>query len=213
METSTFDPTRAVVFDLARGQVALDGGGNLLLLPTEVVAAACSQLDATVVRQIGSALGKQAGVRARGRLAQASGVGREGGQAASLEATALEGLTPEALTLESIVEQLGGELSLGGFGALTLERWGQALVARIEGYPLAAQGQELLAGFIESALLVLAEREVTAHPLERTAQSLRFLLCSRAAAAKVKGWQLEGSGWADALVALQSPRHDVGRRL
>ena len=208
METSTFDPTRAVVFDLARGQVALDGGGNLLLLPTEVVAAACSQLDATVVRQIGSALGKQAGMRARGRLTQAAGASREAVQATSLEATTLE-----AMTLEAIVEQLGGELSLGGFGALSLERWGQALVARIEGYPLAAQGQELLAGFIESALLVLAEREVTAHPLERTAQSLRFLLCSRAAAAKVKGWQLEGSGWADALVSLQAPSRDGGRRL
>ncbi|HTV26025.1 MAG TPA: hypothetical protein VMG12_45320, partial [Polyangiaceae bacterium] len=109
METSTFDPTRAVVFDLERGRVALEGGSNLLLLPTDVMATACSQLDASVVRQLGAALGKQAGTRARTRLGQTQGA-----------------------SLEAIVEQLGGELSLGGFGVLSIERWGQALVARIE---------------------------------------------------------------------------------
>src|SRR5690606_30621466 len=154
--------------------------------------------DATVVRQLGSVLGKQAGHRARAGVAQAHGEGRDGLREASLEV---------------VVEQLSGELSLGGFGALSLERWGQALVARIEGYPLGAHGQELLAGFVESALLVLTEREVTAHPLERTAQSLRFLLCNRAAAAKVKGWQLAGSSWSEALVALQAPRQDAGGRV
>lgn len=189
METSTFDPTRAVVFDLARGQVALEGGGSLLLVPTDVMATACSQLDATIVRQLGSALGKQAGSRARPRLPQ-----------------------PGSATLETIIEQLGGELSLGGFGALSMERWGQALVARIEGYPLAAQGQELLAGFVEGALLALIEREVTAFPLERTPQSLRLLLCSRQAATKVKGWLLSGSSWGDALTMLHSARQDVGGR-
>jgi hypothetical protein len=189
METSTFDPTRAVVFDLARGQVALEGGGSLLLVPTDVMATACSQLDATIVRQLGLALGKQAGARARPRLA------------------------PANATLEAIVEQLGGELSLGGFGALSIERWGQALVVRIEGYPLAGQGQELLAGFIEGALLVLTDREVTAFPLERTPQSLRLLLCNRQAATKVKGWLLSGSSWGDALASLQSARQDVGGRL
>ena len=194
---------------MPRGQVALDGGGNVLLLPTDLVAAACSQLDATVVRQLGVTLGKQAGARVRARLGQFQSEGREGTPAAA-----------QSASLETIVEQLAGELSLVGLGALSIERWGQALVARIEGYPLGAQGQELLAGFVESAILVLAEREVTAHPLERTAQSLRFLLSSRAAAAKVKGWQLAGSNWADALVALQSQqqssqpasRRDAGGR-
>lgn len=186
MDTSTFDPTRAVVFDLARGQVALEGGGSVLLLPADVVATACSQLDATIVRQLGTALGRQAGARSRTRLGQAVGA-----------------------TLEAVVEQLGGELSLGGFGVLSIERWGRALVVRIEGYPLAGQGQELLAGFIEGALLVLAEREVTALPLERTAQSLRLLLCSKAAAARVKGWLLAGASWGDALASLQSARHEL----
>jgi hypothetical protein len=185
MDKSTFDPTRAVVFDLARGQVALESGGALLLVPAEVMASACAQLDSTVVRQLGTALGKPAGARVRTRLAQAA-----------------------AASLEQIVEQLGGELSLGGFGSLSVERWGQALVVRIEGYPLAGHGQELLGGYVEGALSASVEREVTALPLERTPQSLRLLLCNKAAGAKVKGWLLSGSSWGDALAALQGVRND-----
>lgn len=190
MDTSTFDPTRAVVFDLARGQVAHEGGGALLLLPPDVLATACAQLDATVVRQLGSALGKQAGTRVRTRLGRAA-----------------------AASLETIVDQLGGELSLGGFGAFTVERWGQALVARIEGYPLAGHGQELLGGYVEGALSASVEREVTALPVERTPQSLRFLLCNKSAAATVKGWLLSGKSWGDALAALQRPKQELGGRV
>ncbi|HWO14602.1 MAG TPA: hypothetical protein VNN80_34105 [Polyangiaceae bacterium] len=190
MDTSTFDPSEAVVFDLDRGQVTLEGGGPLLLLPAEVVAAACAQLDAALVRQLGIALGKQAGARVRARLASVA-----------------------APSLEVMVEQLAGELSLGGFGALAIERWGQALVTKIEGYPLAAHGQELLGGFLEGALLAAVEREVVAMPLERSAQSLRLLLCSRAASARVKTWLGAGGSWGDALAALhQAPRNDVGGR-
>lgn len=190
MDTSTFDPTGAVVFDLARGQVAHEGGGALLLLPPDILATACAQLDATVVRQLGAALGKQVGSRVKSRLGQAASV-----------------------SLEAIVDQLGGELSLGGFGSLAVERWGQALVVRIEGYPLAAHGQELLGGFIEGALAATVEREVTALSLERTQQSLRFLLCNQSAATTVKGWLLSGRNWGDALAALQRPRQEAGGRV
>jgi hypothetical protein len=184
MDTSTFDPTGAVVFDLDRGQVSLEGGGALLLIPAELMASVCGQLEAGVVRQLGVALGKQAGSRVRGRLAQVV-----------------------APSVELIVDHLGGELSLGGLGTLGIERWGQALVVRLEGYPLGAHAQELLAGYVEGALALAVEREVTALPLERTGQTLRLLLCSKAASAKVKNWLLAGGSWADALAAL----HNDGR--
>jgi hypothetical protein len=187
MDISTFDPSEAVVFDLNRGQVTLDGGGPVLLLGADVVAAACAQLEANVVRQLGHALGKQAGARMRARLAALG-----------------------APSLEVMVEQLAGEISLRGFGALALERWGQALVVRIEGQPLGPQGQELLGGFLEGALLASVDREVTALALERNAQSLRLLLCSKAAAARMKTWLLAGGSWGDALTALhQAPKNDV----
>jgi hypothetical protein len=107
-----------------------------------------------------------------------------------------------AASLEQIVEQLGGEISLGGFGSLTIERWGRALVARIDGYPLGGHGQELLGGYVEGALQASVERDVTALPLERTAQSLRFFLCNKSVASKIKGWLLSGTSWGDALATL-----------
>lgn len=186
MDTSSFDPTRAVVFDLERGQVAFEGGAPLLLVPAELVAAICGRLEAGVVRQLGIVLGRQAGGRVRARLGRA--------------------LTP---SLELMVEQLGGELGLAGFGAFSVERWGQALVVRIDGYPLAAQGAELMGGYVEGALLAAVERDVTAVALERSEKTLRLLLCSKAASAKVKSWLLAGSSWADALGALHGQRNEA----
>lgn len=179
MDTSSFDPTRAVVFDLERGHVSFEGGAPLLLLPAELVAAICGRLEPGVVRQLGVVLGRQAGNRVRARLGHA--------------------LVP---SLELMVEQLGGELSLSGLGAFAVERWGQALVVRVEGYPLAAQGQELMGGYIEGALLAAVEREVTALALERSERTLRLLLCSKAASLRVKSWLGAGSSWPDVLAAL-----------
>ncbi len=183
MDISSFDPTKAVVFDLERGQVGLAGGSAMLLLPADIMAAVCGRLDSGDVRQLGVALGKRAGTRVRNRL----------GQSASP-------------SLEVMVDQLGGELSLSGLGTLAVERWGQALVARIDGYLLAGQGQELMGGYVEGALEVAVEREVTALPLERGDRVLRLLLCSKAASVKVKGWLLAGSSWAEALAALHGAK-------
>ena len=163
----------------------------MLLLPADLVTAICGRLEAGVVRQLGASLGKQAGTRIRSRLAQVS--------------------TP---SLEVMVDQLGGELSLAGFGSLSVERWGQALVARVSGYPLAGQGQELLGGYFEGALQTAVEREVTALPLERSEQALRFLLCGKAASSTVKGWLLGGASWADALASLQGAKNGaIGARV
>jgi hypothetical protein len=178
MDTSSFDPTRAVVFDLNRGQVTLNGGAAVLVIPAEILAQVCAGLDVAAVRQFGSMLGKHAGGRVRARLSA--------------------GFVP---TLEVMVDHLGGEMSLAGLGSLVMERWGQALVVRIESCPL-AQGQELMSAYIEAALLAAVGREVTALVLERGASSIRLLLCSKAASTKVKGWLAGGASWADALAAL-----------
>jgi hypothetical protein len=187
MDTSTFDPTRAVVFDLNRGRVTLDQGDSVLVIPAEALAQVCSKLEPSAVRQFGVALGKHAGARVRGRV---------GAQAAP--------------SLETMVNQLGGELSLSGLGSLSIELWGQALVVRVDGCPLGLPGQDLMSAYIESALLAIVGREVIALVLERAAQSSRLLLCSPAASARVKGWLSAGGSWGDALVALhQSPKNDV----
>jgi len=187
MDTSSFDPTRAVVFDLQRGQVTLQGRSPVLVLAAEALAQLCGRLDAVALRQFGAVLGKQAGGRIRERI----------GASASA-------------TLETMVDQLGGEVSLAGLGSLAIERWGQALVVRVEGCPLGAPGYELMSAYVEAALQAAVEREVTALGLERGPESFRLLLCSKAGSARVKGWLSAGGSWGDALAALHhNPRNDV----
>lgn len=184
MDTTSFDPSRAVVFDLNRGQVILDGGAAALVIPVEALAQLCAGLDAAAVRQFGTLLGRHAGGRVRGRLSAA--------------------VVP---TLEVMVDHLGGEMSLAGLGSLVMERWGQALVARIESCPL-AQGHELMSAYIEAAVEAAVGREVTALALERGASSIRLLLCSKAASMKVKAWLVGGMSWGDALATLhQGAKH------
>lgn len=187
MDTSSFDPTRAVVFDLQRGQVTLQGRSPVLVLAAEALAQLCGRLDATALRQFGAVLGKQAGARIRERI----------------------GASPSA-TLETMVDQLGGEVSLAGLGSLAIERWGQALVVRVEGCPLGTPGHELMSAYVEAALQAAVEREVTALVLERGPESFRLLLCGKAGSARVKGWLSAGGSWGDALAALHhNPRNDV----
>jgi hypothetical protein len=109
-----------------------------------------------------------------------------------------------------MVDQLSGELSLAGLGSLAIERWGQALVVRVEGCPLGAPGHELMSAYVEGALQGAVEREVTALLLERGPESFRLLLCGKAGSARVKGWLSAGGSWGDALAALHhNPRNDV----
>jgi hypothetical protein len=189
MDKSSFDPTRAVVFDLSRGQVTLQGRAPapVLVLAAEALAQVCGRLDAAELRQFGSVLGKQAGARIRERLRSAAGT-----------------------TLEEMVDQLGGEVSLAGLGSLLIERWGQALVVRIDGCPLGAPGHDLMSAYVETALLQAVDRELTALVLERGPESFRLLLCGKGGSARVKGWLSAGGSWGDALAALHhNPRNDV----
>jgi hypothetical protein len=181
---ASFDPTTAVRFDLDRGQVSLAGGGPQLLVPADALAQVCSSLEAGTARHFGEVLGKQCGERVRQRLGAAT-----------------------IATLEDMVEQVGGELALGGLGSLSIERWGQALVVRIEGCPLAGQAHELMSAYVETAIRACTGREPTALPLERGHQSFRLLLCHEAVAGRVKAWLSAGRTWGDALAALH---HDAG---
>lgn len=177
MKTPSFDPTRAVVFDLNRGRVTLEGSGAVLL-SADALAQLCADLDPSAVRQLGMLLGKQAGGRIRARIGSSSP------------------------TLEAMVDQLGGEVSLGGLGSLSVERWGQALVVRVESCPLGARAGELMGAFVETALHVVFRRDAKAIVVERNADAFRLLLCSEAAASKVSNWLGRGSSFGDALAAL-----------
>jgi hypothetical protein len=187
MDKSSFDPTRAVVFDLPRGHVTLQGQSPAILLGADALAQLCATLENEALRQFGARLGKSAGTRIRTRLSP-----------------------DQSLTLEQMVDQLGGEVSLSGLGSLSIERWGQALVVRLEGCPLGEAGRELMSAYLEGALARAVDREVSAVILESGAESFRILLGSRNGSARVESWLAAGGSWADALAALhQAPKNDV----
>jgi hypothetical protein len=187
MDTSSFDPTMAVVFDLAQGQVNLADGGAMLMVPADALAQVCGSLEAGAVRRFGEVMGKQAGERVSTRL----GVGA-------------------IPTLEVMVNQLGGELSLAGLGALSIERWGDALVVQIEGCPLGSAAHSLMSAYVEGAVLGATGRAARAVPLERSSSSFRLLLCGDEAASRVQGWLAAGRTWGDALAALhRDPSSDA----
>jgi hypothetical protein len=177
---SSFDPTAAVVFDLDGGRVSLLRGSAQVMLPAAVLSDLCAGLDASSVRRFGSQLGAQAGARIADRL----GVERP--------------------SMQAMVDQIGGELSLSGLGSFSIERWGKALVARVQGCPLGQGSGAVLSAYLERALLAALGRDLSALLIEESEEHIRVFLCSSAAARRVQAWLAEGKSWGDALVLLHT---------
>lgn len=179
MAHTRFDPSRAVKFDLGRGVVQLDGSDGRVLVPADTLLALCTSAGEEATRDFGRTLGSEIGRRAAGRL----------------------GSTAEA-GLEDVLEHLGGDLALGGFGSLGIERWGRALVMTVNDSPLGAAGDALLAAVLEGAIQRALGRDASVVPLAREGEWARLLVVGDKAAAKVRGWLAEGVAWGDALARL-----------
>lgn len=126
--TPRFDPTRAVIFDLARGQLRDDEGAARLNLPVALVIRLCEAAGDNGMRDFARGLGADLGRRIHDRL------GRDG----------------QLASVASWAEHLGGHLALIGLGNLRVERWGRALVLRVQDLPLGAEA--LVGGVLEGAL-------------------------------------------------------------
>src|SRR5262245_58903912 len=130
MAGPTFDPTHTVRFDLQRGSVTAGGGERQVVL-------GCAALDDLVLiagpeaaAAVGRTMGASLGERAAARLGGAKGV--------------------NAASSETVLAHLGGELSLSGFGVLTIERWGQAMVLVVD--RPAVRDLTFLASILEGAV-------------------------------------------------------------
>lgn len=177
-----FDPTRAVVFDLAQGQLRDDEGTGRLNVPADALLRLCAAASSEARRDFGRGLGTDVGRRVRRRLGDAA----------------------EAATPEAWVEHLGGELALLGLGNLHLERWGKALVVALAGAPRGAD--ELLAAVIEGALQRALGRDVVAVPLASGEDRLRLALLNERAAGNTRRWLSEGASWSQVLERLHGGR-------
>lgn len=181
MPTLPFDPTAAVRFDLARGQIAVPNSGERVLIPADALLTLCDAADTDARKDFARRLGTEAGRRTAERL---GGV--------------------DSVNPESVVEHLGGDLALMGLGSLELERWGRALVLSFRGSPFGARGDDLLAAALEGAIQRAFARDVGVARLARDDDRVRFLVTSRAGADRVKSSIESGRAWGEVIAELDS---------
>jgi hypothetical protein len=181
-----FDPSYALEFDFARGQVRMANAGERLVVPSDALLALCQGASDDVVRDFGRRLGTEAGRKMNDRLGEAW-----------------------QASIETVVEHLGGEFALIGLGSLSLERWGHALVLSFNHSPFGAGGDLLLSSVLEGAMQRSYGRDVVAVKLARDADQVRFLIAGGAGAHKAFGWLSEGVAWGDVLTRLASSMRGV----
>jgi hypothetical protein len=177
MGVSSFDPMHAVRFDLRHGSVRTGSEGErVLLVPTAALDDVALSAPPEAVEALGRALGSAIGRRAAARLGD-----------------------PGAAAVDAFVTQLAGEAAIAGVGALSIERWGHALVVVVADSPLVGT---LLAPLVASAVEAASGRSVACALLSRDEQAARILVGSASGVARVKEWIASGMPWGEALVKL-----------
>ena len=178
----------AVTFDLVHGQVRLGDGdtATAVLVPTSVWASLVIAAGPEAARAAGRAFGESLGARILSKL----GVGAFG-----------DG------SVEDAVYALAEELALVGLGALSLERWGRALVLVVESSS-SSDAQPVLDDFVvavlEGTLVQASRRDVHVRRIARDGAALRTLIGSASTTARVGKWLDDGVPWGDAITRLHT---------
>jgi hypothetical protein len=190
MANPPFDASRAVTFDLSRGQIQKEDEPRLLVSANALLALCqAAGADATThfAHTAGEAIGEAIARRFEGAGTDAKGA-----------------------AIEAVVEHLGGELAIAGFGTLSLERWGRALVLVVDRGPGSSDGDRLLAPLLASAVSKATKVEARCVRLARDADRARFLITGPKGAEKVRDLLLSGVSWGEALVRLHPGAARVG---
>jgi hypothetical protein len=148
-----------------------------LLVPANALARLVAAASEEALEALGHALGDAIGRRARARL-----------------------LDVTQSSIETVVTQLAGEAALAGIGALSVERWGRAIVVLVEGSPLSPP---LLAPLVASTLEATFGRRVWCALLSGEREPARVLVASERGTERVRNWIASGVPWGDALRRLQ----------
>jgi len=165
-----------VRFDLPQGSVRAGGEGErVVLVPTSALDELVLGVPPEAVEALGRALGSAIGRRAAARMDEKSA------------------------SVEGFVAQLAGEAAITGIGALSVERWGRALVIVVEGSPLVGT---LLAPLVAAAIEAATGRSVSATVLARDERAARVLVASESGVGRVRDWVASGVPWGDALTKL-----------
>jgi hypothetical protein len=150
-------------------------GERVVLVPTQALEELALSAPPEAVEALGRALGAAIGRRA----------------AARMEA--------QSASVDAFVTQIAGEAALAGVGAMSVERWGRALVVVVEGSTLVGT---LLAPLVAAALEAASGRQVSTTVLARDERAARILVGSEAGVARVRDWIASGMAWGQALTKL-----------
>jgi hypothetical protein len=176
-EPSPFDPAGFIALDPVAGEARVRGGARVLLLSDAVVAplvaTAVQNGDLTAVRRLGRHMGE---------------VVRAGLSAA-----------PDDLPAEEVLAHARSVVSLFGWGALEIERWGAALVLRLSHAPTLDPDHLALAALLGGLMSALAQREAACVPLDGDGA---FLMCDPHIAEEIWSWSRHGRSIAEIVGAL-----------
>jgi ribosomal protein L18 len=175
-------------FDLTTGQVKTDSGERWLLIPL-------SALDE---------LTQTAGAASAGRLARSLGVSI--GRRAATKLGSIDGV--RGASLEAFVSELAFEVAVSGWGSLTLERWGKALVLVLDHAPVKEHG--VVASLLEGAIEAAAGREVHGAALAGEGP-VRVLLASEKTAEQARLWSAEGIAAGEVIARLHASGSEGAR--
>lgn len=176
-EPQTFDPAGFFQLDPVAGEAHVRGGGRVLVLSDTVVAplvlAAVQNGDLTAVRRLGRHMGE-------------------------IVRTGLGG-SADALPADLVLAHARSVVSLFGWGALEVERWGAAIVLRLVHAPALDGDQLAMAALLGGLMSSLAQREAACVPLDTEGA---FLMCDPHIAEEVWGWSRGGKSIAEIVGAL-----------
>ncbi|HEX7667664.1 MAG TPA: hypothetical protein VF407_24215 [Polyangiaceae bacterium] len=186
------DLTSSVRFDLPQGSVHTTASGlsgvdeeRALLVPVHVLALALASASPDVVENVARAIGDSIGKRAAGRFGGVDGV--------------------RSADVDAVVSSLGAEVALAGFGVLSIERWGRAVVLVLAVAP--AFSPAFYAPLLETALATATSwrnRGSLCCTLVDEEGAVRYLVSSITSADQVRRWLAAGIPWIEAVRRLQS---------
>jgi hypothetical protein len=172
-----------VRFDLATGQVKTGAGERLLLIPLSTLDELTAAVGAPTTSRLARGLGVSIGRRLSGKLGSIDGV--------------------RSASLETFVSDLAFEVALSGWGALSLERWGQAMVIVVAHAPV--KERLLVAALVEGAIEAAVGREVHTAALAGEAP-VRVLVANEKTAENARLWTAEGLGAEEVLARLHAAK-------
>lgn len=168
MAPTRFDAAGYYAFNLPRGEVRTRGGRRMLILDCDamgpLISTAVKHGDLTAVRTLGHKLGEQV-------------AGSFDGQAG-------------ALPPRDVLANAGAVLGLCGWGRLSLEQWGPAVVLKLDGAPPLDDDRLGLAALLGGMLASLVGRDCACVPVGGQGH---FVVVDPKVASQVWSWSQEGA--------------------